>query len=578
MRNTNMFPFERNKYYYGKLLSVDDFNLEQNYYCNKLRAGNMLMNGMGVVAGLYVVDVDGQSISVETGCALDGFGREIIVDSPAKKKLSLLDGYEECISRGESYMYLCLEYKEEEKEPVHNVTGAYGRNDGMDAKEYNRIKESYHLYLTNQEPKNIGKNVSSYYEQSRHIYSKNGVVVTQVLPKYVKAGEKVTMHLYIEVPEKKTVSFSYELGLSGLTYEKKQSIQIQFNEQLYEKSQDYHLTYELSSANTSLEEATIAMKPETFVLVVNGKEKRVVTEFKTSICIVEEDIKDKVVESYYKSAMENILENQYDNHIYLAKIYFFHTEEHFQIERIINVPFGQYVMSNMLNATMFELLRKEWDAFKQKNGNLKQKDSNKLCEDSKPGFAVAKGTYEFVLEDKASKGQRIVSEELVHGLGLYEVSISVTLKTDRGELIYGDGGVFSDDVPSVMLAAKWNPETGGFVIGAKFLEEWKGERFLVNWCAVMDKERQVEEVLERKLLIRPGMLELYTRESRFLEVEFFQIDDQRIEWIVKDNEGVVDEENMYTAPNEKGVYEIVCRSIPYPDIQASVYAIVREPK
>ena len=74
MKNTKLFPFERNKYFYGKLLSVDDFELEQDYMNNKRRMLNRYLNGCGVVAGLYVVGLDEQTISVEAGIALDATG------------------------------------------------------------------------------------------------------------------------------------------------------------------------------------------------------------------------------------------------------------------------------------------------------------------------------------------------------------------------------------------------------------------------------------------------------------------------------------------------------------------------
>ena len=35
MKNMKYFPFERNKYFYGKLLTVDDFETEQRYMNDK---------------------------------------------------------------------------------------------------------------------------------------------------------------------------------------------------------------------------------------------------------------------------------------------------------------------------------------------------------------------------------------------------------------------------------------------------------------------------------------------------------------------------------------------------------------
>ncbi len=70
MKNSTIFPFERNKYFYGKLLSVDDFDLEQKYYNDKRRMINRFICGTGVIAGMHVVLVDERTISIETAAPL----------------------------------------------------------------------------------------------------------------------------------------------------------------------------------------------------------------------------------------------------------------------------------------------------------------------------------------------------------------------------------------------------------------------------------------------------------------------------------------------------------------------------
>lgn len=151
MKNSKYFPFERNKYFYGKLLSVDDFNLEQRYVNNKRRMSNRFLYGVGVVAGLYVVRVDEKTISLESGFALDSLGREIVVETPVIKKLSLLEGFESCVEENEKgYVYLCLDYLEKETGAVHNVAGNSMLPGGEEA--YNKIQETYRLYLTDIEP------------------------------------------------------------------------------------------------------------------------------------------------------------------------------------------------------------------------------------------------------------------------------------------------------------------------------------------------------------------------------------------------------------------------------------------
>ena len=102
MKNSKYFPFERNRYFYGKLLSVDDFELEQKYFNDKRRLINRFLFGPGIVSGLCVVEVDEQTISLETGFALDTWGREIIVDEPVLKKLSLI------VARKRLIWFICV--------------------------------------------------------------------------------------------------------------------------------------------------------------------------------------------------------------------------------------------------------------------------------------------------------------------------------------------------------------------------------------------------------------------------------------------------------------------------------------
>jgi hypothetical protein len=72
--------FVRNRYFYGKLLDVFHFELEQYYLNAKRWLINRLVGGYGVICGLDVQPgPDGNSIVVSPGVAIDKWGREIIV-------------------------------------------------------------------------------------------------------------------------------------------------------------------------------------------------------------------------------------------------------------------------------------------------------------------------------------------------------------------------------------------------------------------------------------------------------------------------------------------------------------------
>lgn len=73
---------ERVRYFFGRLLGVDDFNQEQEYLLAKARRHNRMLHGWGIVVGLDVSAIasEGTQVSVAPGYALDPCGNEISVD------------------------------------------------------------------------------------------------------------------------------------------------------------------------------------------------------------------------------------------------------------------------------------------------------------------------------------------------------------------------------------------------------------------------------------------------------------------------------------------------------------------
>jgi hypothetical protein len=83
-RETLFFPLlKRNNYFFGKILTLADFQAEQNYFITKQRLINRTLFGMGVVSGLEVTsDKSAGIIWLSEGFALDGYGREIVLQIP----------------------------------------------------------------------------------------------------------------------------------------------------------------------------------------------------------------------------------------------------------------------------------------------------------------------------------------------------------------------------------------------------------------------------------------------------------------------------------------------------------------
>ena len=145
MNHANFFPFERNRYFYGKLLTVRDFEVEQRYHCSKRALLNRLLHGSGVVCGLGVTASDESTLMIESGMALDYQGREIVLPETLFRKLQMLEGQETLAGKKDAY--LCLSYAQEDVEPV-NATGA----EVGSQRQFDLTREGCRLFLTTEPP------------------------------------------------------------------------------------------------------------------------------------------------------------------------------------------------------------------------------------------------------------------------------------------------------------------------------------------------------------------------------------------------------------------------------------------
>jgi hypothetical protein len=122
---TGIHTFVRNRYFYGKLLDVFHFELEQNYLNGKRWLLNRLVAGYGVLCGLDVRPApQGRAVIVTPGAAIDRCGREIIVprnsepqtvrDKPAPDPTK--PPTTDCDKQ--DYVHVCICFKQCESDPA----------------------------------------------------------------------------------------------------------------------------------------------------------------------------------------------------------------------------------------------------------------------------------------------------------------------------------------------------------------------------------------------------------------------------------------------------------------------------
>ena len=128
-------PPRRVNYYFGQLLGVDDFSVEQSYFRRKHATHERWLHGFGVVCGLAVTPA-GSGVTVAPGLAIDGFGREIVVPEPHR----MANPRQPVDDRGEPL-------GDPLDSPVVTISLEYGEHpEGGDPPP--RIRESYRLAVT----------------------------------------------------------------------------------------------------------------------------------------------------------------------------------------------------------------------------------------------------------------------------------------------------------------------------------------------------------------------------------------------------------------------------------------------
>ncbi len=579
MNNLKYFPFERNRYFYGKLLSVDDFDAEQRYMNDKRRLINRLLHGSGVVCGLQVVEVDDFTISVEMGVALDFSGREIVVAEPVTKRLSSIDGFAGCEEAGNERgeLYLGIVYEEMAREPVHNIAGTEGSSE----EEFNRYKEGYRLFVTADEPEREGDRRKILYENTGTVYNGNGIRIRQTVPAYVQSGEEAEFEIIVEkTGQTKPVSFSYELRLFGLGSERGDTMKIAFNEADFEPADRYVWRERFRARAAAGTTARIELVSDSFALTVEDvtRSDRVYGTFHVSI--TEGDVRRAMVQDYYQTAMEDILQDSYREPVYLARLQVIRAGDTYVIEGVENLPYRQYVWNHMLTATM-EMMRLDAPETSRVPGTRKREDS---YDGSGQGTQIRTGGVWIRLGMGGVKGQCYYSGEISHGLGPGEVFLSLGIsqgREDGGAAVFGNPDLFEDiRCPRIELAAKADMGRGTFVVALKCLEQVPAGKLRINWMAVRGQKNQgaLSAGADAGLVIRPDVANLKAGERYYFEAYLGGSAWKRVEWSVMELDGgSIDEGGCYISSGKPGVYKILARNREDRSMTAVAFAIVKNP-
>lgn len=585
------FPIERNRYFYGKLLSVRDFETEQRYARNKERLLNRLVTGPGVVCGLSVMASNESTLLIESGLALDYQGRTIAVEEPLLRKLEMIEGNEKLQSSDSAW--LCLAYQETDLEPVNAAGGTAG--EGV---QYNMTREGSRLYLTTDPPAYRALLEASGRENISVLYDNDELTLILSGASAVCAGEELSLEMLL-IKNEKTPPIRFALeGESTLIESADGVAKLEFQEDPKEKRCAYTIPFQLHAKDVNTTDSDLFPNGASLTLQIGDRSIRDTVELGARIRVCQDrDALARWQES--ADTLERHLRGG-DMPIYLAKLELIHSAGSVFVSAVTNLPFRQKVggeaarveQSGIQTVQTTVRTLEYWQQpdvramFQPSDGALRLDFG--LPTPEQYDYTVSHGTVELTLPGGLRVNSKVYSDEVQHGLGAGAVDIRLSVEfTDRKSseetaLMFGNSDVFRGKTspanpPWVEAAALVYPERGTMRIGLWLHDMVEGNRLIVHYFA-QKPERDTSRLLGRQqvsISVTPEFSRVSSRQTRQFFATVSGTAEKGVTWSVAESGGgAIDENGVYQAPEQPGTYEIVATSAADPSVSASAFVVV----
>lgn len=534
--DSKYFPFERNHYFYGKLLTVRDFESEQRYHSAKRRLTNRLLFGTGVAAGLQVIMVDDTSVSVQAGVAFDDLGREVVLPESRTLKLSMVDGFRK--SDNATNLYLCVAFAEIGKEPVQPVANPAIQSD--EVSEYNRLLESVRFFIKDDAPGPMAFEYNRLMETAVTIFENDALRITQIAPRYVEAGTVFDVRLIMECALRTPrIDFQFQLDSTVFTLHGHDNALVRWIQQADERAGYQEVTYRVEAPKAP-QLAGIRPQFDSVSLHIGDDALVVSPDFGNDVEIVDDATHDHILSDYFNRSVDDAFTSTSDHAIYLGKISLVQAGPTYMIQQVSSVPHADKVYSLPLlhrlatkQATMLPSVSvpaPEQPVISSPSDEYL--NLTKMLEDSgvMQGIGgkdrVTTGVVEIDLIPRTIKltlgklGKGYYSPEIEHGLGDGPVSIHTVVEEvhepnldtdpdDSDERIYaGALDVFADSqyqssLRSVALGTVQFPKRGTFIVGTRVSNLTDQMTMKVRWWAIK-KAVNVSHVHDAQRFVAPS--------------------------------------------------------------------------
>ncbi|MCL2633089.1 MAG: hypothetical protein FWD34_01095 [Oscillospiraceae bacterium] len=589
MKNNQLLPFERNRYYAGKLLTSADFLAEQTYLNNKRRFINSLLFGPGIVCGLSVYNLDDLSVMIESGAAIDKSGRELVLENSTVKKLSAMEGYN---SLETEEVCLCFKYAEEETQSVYSINV-----EGDNGSEYepNRIRESGTLFLIDKANMPVDFAMESEFLVTANLYSDEDYSINISMPAIVSCGCRV--RVVVEITKisdtAKPVSLNCTLQTPAFTNDYgEHELMIKADEILPAKEQPVVISYWLNAQEYEVKDTMIIVKSNFAKINVGSTDMRLPDNFIMKVMLSKDSAVDLIEREIAKVSLETKSMQISEDFIRLADITIQRTNNSYIIDSIDENSAKQFIRT-----ASAETQRREYgEWFSSVSGSSKQgvrTEYSPLSPAVLPEPVYASGVCEISLGNDSKKGSIVYSDEIMHGLGKGNVHVSVgfeylaedkKLQNTAKNTIYGNATLFNDkELPIAYAdtAIKVMNDRGSFMVAARLIRDTNYVVIPLRWVAVKlpsgEEQTMLRHVTDKSISAVQPTVVIGTRESHFFDVHFKNMAPVTLNYMLTESDsGTITADGIYTAPGKEGVYEILISCAEMPMIRTYAYAVVKK--
>lgn len=593
MNNSQHFPFERNRYYAGKMLTSNDFQAEQTYFNNKRRFINNLMFGSGIVCGCEVVSLDDLSLLIESGVAIDDYGREIVIESSVVEKLSAIEGFDSLKSND---VTLCMQYMEN---PVHSVY-AVNQKQSENEYEYNRIVEGYKLFLIDTEEIPPKFELEDDFFSKGTLYEDDDFRIEIITPSVLCKGKnaKVIVHLEKMSASDRALSYSSVIQVPNFnTPTGEHEFEISFDSVSLAMGDSISKEYWVEVQQTAAVDSSFILKSGTAKASVDGASTSVISGFSLKVLLSDKLPRELVSREIGRMSLEMVSMGTNMDYICLAQLKLVRTDSAYIIEEVKEPKVKNYIhvpSQSEIRSLYMDFYTKDV-SIALNEPSVVERIAPQKAEDKpeEKGVEMASGTFEIPLGDDAVEGQVIYSSEIMHGLGKGNVYVDVgfeyiaediTLGRSAKNTVYGDTSLFAEEggsVAKVTTAVKVNNDKGSFIAAVRLEEDPNYIILSGRWVATKfpsgSELDMTEDYTGKTISAETPTVVMGTKESHYFGVKFNNMQESTLEYeLTEPGSGEITSEGIYTAPSKEGVYEILIYCADARSIFTYAYAIVKK--